>query len=161
MAKAKAPRRKRREAHPARKEPNLLAFLICERVDTAPDGVQTLVRIFDRTALGAQIVAPPEEELPPLQAPYEFTLFTRFGGGMGTFKHWFKICSPSGEEQDGPETDFWLRDPGKAHNIMTRMRAIISEPGRYWIVCYLDGRETARIPWNVEINIQRIARPGA
>lgn len=157
MAKTRGAKR----AKPPAKEPKLLAFLICERVDTAQDGMQTLVRLFDRSTLNAQIVASPDEQLPPLQVPHEFTVFARFGGGMGTFKHWLKIEPPGGPALDGPETDFWLRDPAMAHNIVARLRIVVTEAGRYWIVCYLEGREVARIPWNVEINIQRVSPPRA
>lgn len=140
------------------RRPKLLAFLMCERVDTGPDGVHSLVRLFDRSTFDAQIVLPPDAELPPIQAVHEFTVFARFGGGSGTFKHWLKMTNPSGKEHESLETEFWLRDPGKMHNVMSRMRIAVTEAGRYWISCFLDGEELARMAWDVEINVQRIAQ---
>ncbi len=156
----KGTQRRRKPRQTASKAPQLLAFLLCERVESN-SGLHTLVNVFNRRHANVQVAAAPDEQIPALEMAFEFTVFVRFGGGTGTFKHWLEIHPPSGETQQGPETDFWLRDPGKAHNIVTRFQVRVTESGRNWIVCFLDGHEVARTPWDVEINVQRTPRPGS
>ena len=156
---AKKTQRRRKAAAPAKKQPQLLAFILCERVETN-NGLHTIVNVFNQRFWNVQVAAAAEENVPPLEIPFEFTVFIRYGGGVGTFKHWLEIHPPSGENIQGPEADFWLRDPGKAHNIISRFQVSVRESGRSWVVCFLEGREVARIPWDVEVNVQTVPPKG-
>lgn len=145
--------------------PSLLAFLMCERVDTAPDGVQSLVRVFDRTILNVEVQGPPgvpvpDEVIQRLSAPFEFTLFAKWGNGVGHFRQWVEIVPPQPEAEPmrTPETSFWLQSRTSSHNTMGRIRMNIRQAGRYLLRMFLDGEQVAESVWVVEINLPRARR---
>lgn len=141
-------------------KPTLQAFLLCEKVDTSPDGVQSLIRVFDRTTMNVDVVRPPGSTSPPppgaIKAEYEFTIFTKWGNGVGHFHQWVEMINPKNEKVTVPETLFWLPSKAAGHNTIGRMRVGISEGGRYLIKLYLDGELIAEITWMVEFNVREI-----
>ncbi len=131
--------------------PSLMAFLVCDNVEIAPDGIQTVHRVFDRTII--DVTAP--QPLPDTFAfPHEFTVFVRWGNGFGHFKSWVEFESPSGETRTWPEHEFWLANTTRYQNIVGRVRVGIRESGTYKFRLYLDGEVRSEMVWVVEVNFQ-------
>lgn len=147
----------------AKVPPSLQAFLLCEKVDTAPDGVHSLIRVFDRTTLNIEVVRPPGATGPPppgaIIAEHELSVFTKWGNGVGHFNQWVEIVNPKGEAIRTPEALFWLPTRAATHTTIGRIRVGISEGGRYLLRLYLDGEQVAEIVWSVDFNVREIPRP--
>ena len=145
----------------ATKRPTLMAFVMCERVETGQDGIHSIIRLFDKTTLNLAVGGLPDtEELPNevpqgLAPPFEFTLFTKWGNGVGHFRQWVEVEDPDGDVHSTPEGSFWLQSSASTHHFMTRMVIGIRNEGRYWLRLYLDGEILAEVPWVVELIISR------
>lgn len=150
-----------------RVSPTLQALLVCERVETQPDGAHTLHRIFDQIngtlegTIPADAPAGIGDNVIPqgVQIPIKFVVFTRWGAGVGHFKHQLRIVNPSSETLELGESDFWLASKATAHNIVATIELGIREPGHYKIQAVLDGQMMGEYVLRVEITARIRRQP--
>ncbi|MFQ5879375.1 MAG: hypothetical protein ACE5IZ_04260 [Dehalococcoidia bacterium] len=137
--------------------PALQAFVLCERVETAQDGVHSLIRVFDRSVINVQATGP----LPPegIAIEQEFSVFARWGNGVGHFQQYIELENPSEEKFQTPENIFWLVSRSAIQNVMTRVRIVVKESGRYLLRLFLDGEKISEIVWTVEFNVREVRPP--
>lgn len=138
-----------------RVKPSLQALLVCDRVETSPDGTHTLHRVIDRWHIGMEI----EIEEPPLEVakppevsvPLEFTIYTRWGAGVGHFRQHVALTNPSGETVEFGEKDFWLPNKAASQAMLGRARIGVSEPGHYTLSAFLDNEKVGEYVIVVEL----------
>lgn len=122
--------------------PSLQAFLVCERVETAADGAHTLHRVIDRLNVAIDIeTEQPLDRPPQVTVPIEFTVFTRWGAGVGHFKQHVAISNPSGETMEFGEKEFWLPSKATTHSLIGRVSLSVTEPGQYTLAAVLDNQK--------------------
>ncbi len=141
--------------------PTLQAFVLCERVDTAQDGVPSLYRIFDRFNIRLEVQAPPGTQLPEIQVPMNYVLFARFGAGVGRWRASFQLFDPDGQET-GTTGDnwFWLVSRETAHNIVVTISMPATKNGPHRWVAYLNGEQVGEFIFVVDLQ-RGTAGPGA
>ena len=133
-------------------KPSLQALLVCERVDTAPDGTHTIHRVVDRVNVSVQIEADePLAESPPVKVPLEFTFVTRWGAGVGHFKQHTTMTNPSGETVEFGEKEFWLPNKAESHTMLGRLTVGVSESGNYTLGAFLDNQKVGEYVLVVEL----------
>lgn len=135
-----------------KKNPSLLALLLCERVETAPDGVHSLIRVFDRSVINLEVAG---DAPGPVVSTLEFSVFVKWGCGVGHFNHFLEITDPSGKSVRTPEVLFWLPNTAAGHQIITRVRLGVKQGGRYLLRAFLDGTEVAEGVLIVDFNLRR------
>jgi len=142
-------------------KPTLQTFVLCERVETAQDGVQTIHRIFDRFNIRMEINAAPGTPIPNISIPMNYVLFARFGAGVGRFRASFRLVDPDSDEI-GTTGDnwFWLASREPAHNIIITVSVPVSKSGPHRWIAYLDGEQVGE--FILVVDLQRaLGGPGA
>jgi len=149
------------ERHPFERGPYLAAAVLCERVLTEQDGVNSLIRIVDRitqTATGAE----PPFDLPP----FEYTLWAfisfKSGTARGTKELSIRIQKPSGDSP--PVQTLSVNFEGeddRGANLVIQLQLQIDVVGVWWFDVNLDGIHVTRLPLRIIYMRQpQATRPG-
>ena len=138
--------------------PSLQTFVICERVETAQDGVHTLHRIVDRFNIRMELHGPaatPQPKLPDIVVPLNFVLFARFGAGVGRFRASFTIFDPDGGQvATTDEHFFWLKGRDSSQNVINNISMPATKSGPYRAVAHLDGEVACEYVFIVDLQRQ-------
>ena len=136
--------------------PYLVAALICERLLTEKDNVQSLIRIVDR--LNVQAAGPDApEQMPDVPFNYIFFLALKSGAATGPVPVKVTMTLPSGLEHSGPLFEGTVHFEGgtRGHNQVTNLRGTFKHAGPYWFNVYIDEKLITRTPMEVIYTVSR------
>lgn len=131
--------------------PTLQASVICEDVRQENNGMQSLVGVLNI--------------IPAAQIPVgllKLVIWTRWVGGVGSFKQNARILAPDGQTVIGEaELDFELKDViGQATNVNFFAGVQFNEFGTYTVELSLNGKVVFHYPFHV-LQIQQQPQVGA
>jgi hypothetical protein len=129
---------------PFQQGPHLLAALICEQVIERKDGVLSLINIVDRWTVQAQGPNPPEK-MPPFSLQANLVVIFAADQAQGAQSVELKLQDAMGLLHELGSRDIHL-EPGRTHNMISRMELELSAPGRYWIWIYVEGEFVTKVP---------------
>ena len=129
--------------------PTLQASVICEDVRQENNGMQSLVGVLN--------------VIPAAKIPVgllKLALWTRWVGGVGTFKQNARILAPDGKTVIGEAAvDFELKDViGQATNVNFFAGVQFNEFGTYTVEISLGDKEVIHYPFHV-LQVQQQAAP--
>lgn len=159
MGEASRRRRERRsggtppdEGNGLNTPPTLQALLICERIDTMQDGVQSLFRLVDRFTIRMEVSAPPGTPIPEISVPMNYVLFARFGAGVGRFRASFRLYDPDNQQLgDTGDSWFWLQSRERGHNMQMNISMPVKKSGPYRWVAELNGEPLGELIFTVDL----------
>lgn len=148
-----------RHRHPFERGPYLAAAVLCERILTEQDGVNSLVRIVDRVT---HTVTGPNP--PPTLQPFEYTLWAfiafKSGSARGTKELTIRAQKPSGESLQ-PQT-FPMNFEGeddRGANLAVQMQLTLDMAGVWWFEISLDAEVVTRLPFRIIYMRQSVPMP--
>ncbi len=149
-------------ATPAPTGPYIQAALICEKLLTDADGVQSFIRIIDRVTIGA-VGADPPAEMPPQQLSYILCITLKSGDARG--RHALKIRPemPSGEQMPALEINLHLEGSERGNNVNLDLKGVtFSLEGLWWFDVLFGDTETllTRVPLRLQYQPQRVVETG-
>jgi len=138
-----------KEQHPFERGPYLAAAVLCERVLTEQDGVNSLIRIVDRITHTARGPEPPLE----LQAfSYTLWLYLSFksGSARGVKDLSVRIQKPSGQSPSAQTLPVHFEgEDDRGANIVLQLQLQIDVVGVWWFDITLDGVHVTRLPLRI------------
>jgi hypothetical protein len=142
--------------------PYVQAALLCEKLLTDADGVQSYIRVIDRVTVGAMGSEPPEE-MPTQQL--DFILCITFKSGDARGRHTLKIRpeKPSGEQLPAIEIGLNLEGQERGNNVNVDLRGVPFDlEGLWWFdVLFGDnGTLMTRVPLRLQYQPQRVVQTG-
>ena len=142
--------------------PWVQAALICEKLLTSNDSVQSFIRVIDRITVGAVGTDPPSE-MPPQQLPCTLCVTLKSGEARG--RHSLKIRPemPSGEQL--PAIDIALNFEGDegGNNVNLDLSGFtFAAEGLWWFDVLFGDNETllTRVPFRLQYQPQRVLGTG-
>ena len=139
----------------AKQKPQLLAFLICEKV-VLDEEIPIIWRVIDTFNF---VLALPEtiaqEVREQLNVQLRCEVFTRWGPeGEGEHKIELALKVPNGKEVSRDSQTFQMAGEHGFVQVMWNIELGLATEGMYNWVLYLDGDEVARHPFKVNITRQ-------
>ena len=126
--------------------PHLAAAFLCERVLQEKDGVQSIIRIFDRT-----IVRSNQREMSP--TPIQATAFISFKAGsqpVGKYRIRLRPQKPDGSYLAEQEFEVFFQGTDEhGVNITAQLTLVVEEEGLYWIDVFFEDALQTRIPLRI------------
>lgn len=149
-----------------RKNPSLLALLICEGVLQSPDKVVTLYRLIDTFNFGYDVISEegrlvhPEKTLSSDDVPIGFvlqcTVLTKWGPGEGEFVEELRVVTPDGTESEGLKFNFTKPSGFHMQQVNHQIQMTIKDGGAYAFRVYLNGKLMGEHPFTVNINLPSV-----
>lgn len=138
---------------PENQPPQLLAFVVCERVVLDED-IPILWRIIDTFNFTLVVPDSVAQDMPKtIGFQLQCEVFTRWGPpAEGAFTAELGLILPSGLESEHrqPQT-FTMAGEFSFSHVIWKIEAGLSEAGIYAWVLYLDGEEVGRHPFRINI----------
>jgi hypothetical protein len=129
--------------------PYLLAALICEKVLTETDGVQSVIRIIDRITH----MEPVEDLAEPMKRfPYQlaFFLLLKAGAARGSRTLEVRFVKPSGESPEPLVQQLYFEgEDDRGVVVYAQMAVEFDMPGVHWFDVLVDNELLTRIPFRV------------
>ncbi len=124
------------------------AAVLCERVLSEHDGVNSLIRIVDRITQTAMGPEPPEDMPSSVHTLWLYIAF-KSGSARGVKQLTVRINKPAGSL---PANTFPINFEGeddRGINLSLQMQVEIDVPGLWWFDVSLDNQHVTRIPLRV------------
>ena len=142
--------------------PYVQAALLCEKLLTDQDGVQSFIRVIDRVTVGALGTDPPAE-MPQQQLSFTLCLSLKSGDARG--RHALKVRpeKPSGEQLAAVEIGLNLEGAERGNNVNIALSGIpFDMEGLWWFDVLFGNNETllTRVPLRLQYQPQRVLQTG-
>lgn len=127
--------------------PYLTIAAICERVLRETDGVNSLIRIFDRWNVQAQFA-----RMPPTPIQLTFAVSLKAGGYKGNVQVEIRPVSPSGKPLETfklPAGVFNGTPEDEGGNYILNLLFTAEEEGTYWFEVLFNGNALTKVPLTV------------
>ena len=136
-----------KERHPFERGPHLLAAVLCERVLTEQDGVNSLIRIVDRITLTGP--APPLE-LQPFNHTLWLYMSFKSGSARGVKDLIIRIQKPSGDSPPAQALPVNFEgEDDRGANLIVQLQLEIDVVGVWWFDISLDGVHVTKLPLRI------------
>jgi hypothetical protein len=142
--------------------PYVQAALICEKLLTSSDNVQSFIRVIDRVILGAVGPDPPGE-MPTQQLDYTLCISLKSGDARGRWPLKVRPEKPSGEQMPSVEVALHLEGGGRGTNLNIGLNGIaFDQEGLWWfdVLFGEDERLLTRVPLRLQYQPQRVLGTG-
>ena len=137
------------ERHPFERGPYLAAAVLCERVLTEQDGVNSLIRIVDRithTATGPE----PPLTLQPFSYPLWLYISFKSGSARGVKDLIIRIQKPSGDSPPAQALPVNFEgEDDRGANLIVQLQLEIDVVGVWWFDISLDGVHVTKLPLRI------------
>jgi hypothetical protein len=142
-----------------RPQPHISAALLCERILTEKDGVQTLVRIVDTLTgrYSATEVPPGSKARVKFQVWLVVTL--KSGEAKGKYTLRVRMNDPSGKQVELSEEMPIVLDGGEHGVNVNILLDLTVTDGLFWVDVMVDDRVLTRVPLKVRLEPHDQARP--
>jgi hypothetical protein len=147
------------ERHPFERGPYLNAAVLCERVLTEQDGVNSVIRIIDRitnTATGPELPL----EMPPSVHTLWLYISFKSGSRRGGSDLTIRMQKPSGDGQVNTLPVHFEGEDDRGVNLKVEMRLELDMAGLWWFDIGLDGVLVTKLPLRVIYLRQVTPGPG-
>ena len=140
--------------------PYLKAAVLCENAIEDKQGVLSLIRIVDRTILGARGPEVPDE-MPSFKQRIFVVLMFVSGDARGTHQCSIVLQKPDGLRQLINSGTVLLEGDDRGANVIIEMNLDVELEGLHWYEVRLGNQISTQIPWRVvyQRQIQTLPSP--
>lgn len=137
------------EHHPFERGPYLAAAVLCERVLTEADQVNSLIRIVDRVIITGSGPEPPTDMPSMLHNLFLFVSF-KSGSARGAKELMIRIQKPSGDSPAAQRVPVNFEgEDDRGTNLIAQMALQLDVVGLWWFDISLDDTPVTRLPLRV------------
>lgn len=144
--------------------PHLVIAVICERVLTEADGVNSIIRVVDQVTNTASGPDPPKTMPPLLINDLKMVISLKAGMARGRFTISLIAEDPMGVRTPMGEQDVNLSAGNRGVNLISQLQFALQHEGVYWFDVLLGGPNQedellTRVPLEVQYQRQVIPAP--
>lgn len=147
-------------ATPSSGGPYVQAALVCEKLLTEGDGVQSFIRAVDRLNVGAiGPVGQVPTDMPQQQVPFILCLALKSGNARGRYALKVRAEKPSGRQSPAIEVGLHLEGEERGANVNIDLRGFVfDEEGLWWFDVLFGDNETVltRVPFRLAYQPQAL-----